>query len=89
MRRDYCYWYFGTVFMSYHEQRRGTLWTQWTQSFLREMLALQEAADSCTLGSLSVAERWCAMGGKVYAASINALTLTQLLNTRPAPPPKK
>jgi hypothetical protein len=89
MRRDYCYWYFGTVFMSYHEQRRGSLWTLWTQSLLREILTLQESADSCSLGSLPVTERWSTMGGKVYASSMNALTLTQLLNTRPAPPAKK
>src|SRR6185369_16000893 len=89
MRRDYCYWYFGTVFMSYHEQRRGSLWTMWTQSLLRELLTLQESADSCALGSLPVAERWSAMGGKVYASAMNALTLSQLLNTRPAPPAKK
>ena len=29
------------------------------------------------------------MGGKVYAASMNALTLTQIIGTRPAPLPKK
>jgi predicted Ser/Thr protein kinase len=40
MRRDYCYWYFGTLFMAYHEQRRGALWTLWTQSYLREALTL-------------------------------------------------
>ena len=89
MRRDYCYWYFGTVFMSYSEQRRGALWTLWTQSLLREILALQEAADSCTLGSFPISERWSPMGGKVYAASMNALTLSQLLNTRPPAPVKK
>jgi len=89
LRRDYCYWYFGTVFMSYHEQRRGSLWTLWTQSLLREILSLQESADSCALGSLPVTERWSVMGGKVYASAMNALTLAQLLNTRPAPPPKK
>jgi hypothetical protein len=89
MRRDYCYWYFGTVFMSYHEQRRGSLWTLWTQSLLRELTSLQEAADTCTLGSFPVTERWSTMGGKIYAVSMNALALTQLLNTRPAPLPKK
>ena len=89
MRRDYCYWYFGTVYTSFHEQRRGALWTQWTQALLREELTLQESADTCTLGSFPVAERWSTMGGKVYAASMNALTLTQIVGTRPLPPPKK
>jgi serine/threonine protein kinase len=89
LRRDYCYWYFGTVYSSFHEQRRGALWTQWTQGLLREQLSLQETADTCTLGSFPVAERWCAMGGRVYASAMNALTLTQLIGTRPTPPPKK
>jgi predicted Ser/Thr protein kinase len=89
LRRDYCYWYFGTVFMSYHEQRRGALWTLWSQSLLREELTLQESADSCLLGSFPVTDRWAAMGGKVYAGAMNALTLSHLMNLRPAPPVKK
>jgi hypothetical protein len=89
LRRDYCYWYFGTVYTSYHEQRRGTLWNLWSQSLLREEVTLQDSADTCALGSYPVTERWCAMGGRVYSASMNALTLAQILGTRPAPPPKK
>jgi hypothetical protein len=89
LRRDYCYWYFGTVFTSFHEQRRGALWTQWTQALLREELTLQEAADSCALGSFPITERWSQMGGKVYAASMNAMTLGQIIGTRPSLPAKK
>jgi hypothetical protein len=89
MRRDYCYWYFGTLFMAYHEQRRGALWTLWTQSYLREALTLQDPADTCALGSFPTTDRWALMGGKVYAGSMNALTLSHLLNLRPAPPTKK
>jgi hypothetical protein len=89
LRRDYCYWYFGTVYTSYHEQRRGSLWNLWSQALLREEVSLQDSADTCALGSYPVNERWCAMGGRVYAASMNALTLAQVLGTRPAPPAKK
>jgi hypothetical protein len=89
LRRDYCYWYFGTVFTSFHEQRRGALWTQWTQALVREELTLEESADSCALGSFPTTERWSQMGGKVYAAAMNALTLGQILGTRPVLPPKK
>jgi len=85
LRRDYCYWYFATVFTAFHEQKRGTLWNQWTQSLLREELALQESADTCTLGSYPNAERWSASGGRVYGAAMNALTLSQIIGTRPAP----
>jgi serine/threonine protein kinase len=85
MRRDYCYWYFGTVYTAYHEQRRGTLWNLWTQSLLREYVSLQESADTCTLGSFPSAERWSALGGRVYGAAMNALTLTQVAGTRPPP----
>jgi hypothetical protein len=89
LRRDYSYWYFGTLFTAFHEQRRGALWTQWTQALLREELTLQESTDSCALGSFPITERWSQMGGKVYAASMNALTLSQILGTRPVLPPKK
>ncbi|MBV8878397.1 MAG: protein kinase [Planctomycetaceae bacterium] len=85
MRRDYCYWYFATVFTAFHEQRRGTLWNQWTQALLREELTLQEMADTCTLGSFPNAERWSASGGRIYGAAMNALTLTQVMGTRPPP----
>lgn len=88
-RRDYCYWYFGTVYSAYHEQRRGALWNLWTQSLLREFVALQESADTCTLGSYPAAERWTALGGRVYGAAMNALTLTQVAGTRPPPALKK
>jgi hypothetical protein len=83
LRRDYCYWYFATVYSAYHEQKRGTLWTQWTQALLREELSLQESADTCALGSFPAAERWSASGGRVYGVAMNALTLTQVMGTRP------
>jgi hypothetical protein len=85
MRRDYCYWYFGTVYTAYHEQKRGTLWTLWTQSLLREFVSLQESADTCTMGSYPATERWSGLGGRVYGVAMNALTLTQVAGTRPAP----
>ena len=77
--------YFATVFTAFHEQRRGTLWNQWTQALLREELTLQEMADTCTLGSFPNAERWSASGGRIYGAAMNALTLTQVMGTRPPP----
>jgi hypothetical protein len=83
LRRDYCYWYFATVYTAFHEQKRGALWTQWTQALLREELSLQESADTCAMGSFPNAERWSASGGRVYGAAINALTLAQLMGTRP------
>jgi hypothetical protein len=89
MRRDYCYWYFGTVYTAYHEQKRGTLWTLWTQSLLRELVTLQESADTCTMGSFPSAERWSGLGGRVYGVAMNALTLTQVAGTRPVPPTMK
>jgi len=83
MRRDYCYWYFGTVFAAYHEQHRGSMWNLWTQSLLREYVAIQESTDTCTLGSFPAMERWSQSGGRVYGAAMNALTLTQIVGTRP------
>ncbi|HLY08731.1 MAG TPA: protein kinase [Planctomycetota bacterium] len=89
LRRDYCYWYFATVYTAFHEQRRGTLWNQWSQALLREELSLEESVDTCAMGSFPNAERWSASGGRVYGAAINALTLAQVIGTRPAPPTKK
>jgi serine/threonine protein kinase len=89
LRRDYCYWYFATVYSAFHERRAGTLWTQWTQALLREELSLQESADTCAMGSFPSAERWSQSGGRVYGTAMNALTLTQVLGTRPPPPIKK
>jgi len=77
------------VYSAFHEQRRGTLWTQWTQALLREELSLQESADSCAMGSFPSAERWSQSGGRVYGTAMNALTLTQVLGTRPPPSVKK
>jgi hypothetical protein len=87
LRRDYCYWYFGTLFTAQREQRKGAGWSTWTQALGRELVSLQEATDNCSMGSFSPQERWTAMGGKVYTAAMNALTLTQILATRPAPAP--
>lgn len=87
LRRDYAYWYFGTLFTAHREQRKGAGWTTWTQSLGRELLTLQDVADNCSLGSFPVQERWAAMGGKAYGAVMNALSLTQMLGTRPVPLP--
>jgi hypothetical protein len=87
LRRDYVYWYVATMFNAQRSQRKGTGWTSWTQALGRELVALQESTDSCTLGSFPVQERWSAAGGRTYGAAMNALTLTQVLATRPSPPP--
>jgi serine/threonine-protein kinase len=88
LRRDFCYWYLGTVFQVQREQRKGTGWTQWSQAVAREALSLQLAADTCSLGSWAADDRWSLMGGKVYVTAINALTTEQILGLVPAKAPK-
>jgi len=84
MRRDFCYWYLGTVFQVQREQRKGTGWSQWSQSAARETISLQQMTDTCALGSWVPDDRWSSMGGKVYVTAVNALTMEQLLGLLPA-----
>ena len=88
LRRDYSYWGLGTMFLLQREQRKGTAWTQWTNATVRELLSLQQSADTCALGSWPADDRWSPLGGATYAVSMNALTLAHIAGTRP-PPPKK
>ncbi len=83
LRRDYAYWWVGTTFLAHRDQRKGAPWERWCQALLRETLALQEAVDSCALGSLPPTDRWSVHGGKVYAAAITALSLEYAGNIRP------
>jgi hypothetical protein len=88
LRRDFVYWYLGTVFQVQREQRKGTGWSQWSQAAAREELTLQQSVDTCALGSWVPDDRWGSAGGKVYATAVNALTLEQLLALVPAKAPK-
>ena len=84
LRRDFCYWYFGTTLLAQRDQRKGTAWTNWSQSVVRESLTLQQTADTCALGSWLPDDRWSPMGGKVYVTLMNALTMEQVLGLAPA-----
>jgi hypothetical protein len=89
LRRDYCYWYFGTLFTAHREQRKGPGWTAWTQALGRELYTLQDPSDGCSLGSFPVQERWSLSGGRPYGAAMNILSLSQVLGTRPPAVPSK
>lgn len=49
----------------------------------RELLTLQEATDTCALGSWAPSDRWGMFAGKSYAAALNALTLETAAGARP------
>ena len=89
LRRDYAYWYFGTLFLAHRDQRKGTAWERWSNALSRELLALQETNDTCALGSVPAVDRWSAHGGKVYAAAAAALALDVVAGIRPPPLPGK
>ena len=80
-RCDYTYWHFGTRFLAHVTKKRGTDWKAWTQALIREQLTLQDAADTCALGSWSKADRWSSGGGKIYTTALNALTMQELAIT--------
>jgi serine/threonine-protein kinase len=83
LRRDFAYWWVGTVFLAQRDQRKGTAWERWSNALAREILALQETADTCALGSLPAVDRWSAHGGKVYAAAAAALALEVAAGVKP------
>jgi serine/threonine-protein kinase len=82
-RRDYSYWYSGTVFLALRDQRKGADWGHWTLAATRESLAAQDALDGCLLGSWPPNDRWGVAGGRVYATAINALLLEWASGLRP------
>ncbi len=88
-RRDFVYWHCGTAFLAQREQRKGAGWTAWSQALGRELALLQDAADTCSLGSWAPDDRWGATGGRVYATAVNAFTLSIASGLRPLAGQKK
>jgi serine/threonine-protein kinase len=82
-RRDFCYAFWGTMFLAQRHQRKGADWSFWVMATEREILPLQESADTCALGSWAPADRWGMFAGKSYAAALNALTLEVAAGARP------
>jgi serine/threonine-protein kinase len=83
LRRDYVYWYAGTLFSAHREQRKGPDWLAWTAALGRELHQAQELIDVCSLGSLQPNDRWSAAGSRVYATALGALSLELSLGVRP------
>jgi hypothetical protein len=83
LRRDYVYWYAGTLFCAHREQRKGADWAAWTGALFREVQQAQELHDGCSLGSMQPNDRWGAAGGRVYATAITALSLGIGAGVRP------
>ncbi|HYE98212.1 MAG TPA: protein kinase, partial [Planctomycetota bacterium] len=89
LRRDYAYWSLGTMFLAVRDQRKGAAWTAWSQALHREVLSVQETADTCALGSIPPTDRWSAGGGRVYATAMIAFGLEYAAGVRPLAWPSK
>jgi hypothetical protein len=73
-RIDMIHWHFGTLAM---QKVGGTAWRDWEKALLEALLPHQRLdGDVCGVrGSWDPVDPWGAIGGRVYATAINALTL--------------
>lgn len=68
---DYYYWYYGTLAMY---QMGQDYWTAWNDKMKDAIVNTQETAG-CKAGSWPINDRWTKQGGRVYATSLNVLSL--------------
>jgi protein-disulfide isomerase len=74
---DFYYWHQGTLALYQLDGPGGKYWKPWNAAMTRALVPHQKvAADGCEDGSWDpAADRWGAMGGRVYATAMNVLTL--------------
>jgi hypothetical protein len=78
---DYSAWFAGTRALAAYGD--AVLWEAWSGNARRILVAHQRKyADGCGCGSWDPVDRWGREGGRVYATSMNALTLGILNSTR-------
>ncbi len=71
---DYAYWHAATLGL-YHQQGAGPQsWDRWFAALKNVLLPLQKS-QGCAAGSWEAVDKWSAEAGRVYATSLNALTL--------------
>jgi len=76
---DFASWFAGTRALSAYGDPE--LWEAWSGNVRRVLVSHQRKyADGCGCGSWDPVDRWGAEGGRVYSTSINALTLSLILN---------
>jgi hypothetical protein len=88
---DFYYWHFSTMAMFCHDGPDGLGWKKWNEP-LKNLLVYNQrgARDGCRSGSWDPEnDRWGALGGRVYATAINALTLETYYRYAPILEPRK
>jgi hypothetical protein len=68
---DMYYWYYGTYAM---HQYGGPKWEEWKRA-VNDALLAKQVVGGCADGSWEPEGKWGLVGGRVYATSINMLTL--------------
>jgi hypothetical protein len=74
---DFYYWYYTSLALFQFDGPDGPMWKKWNEPMKNALVPNQKTGkDGCKNGSWDPdQERWGAEGGRVYAVSINALTL--------------
>jgi hypothetical protein len=74
---DFYYWYYSSLALFQFDGPDGPMWKKWNEPMKNALVPNQKTGkDGCRNGSWDPdQERWGAEGGRVYAVSINALTL--------------
>ncbi len=73
-KRDYYYWYWGTLALFQVEGAKGDGWKKWNAAVEKALVDNQETGG-CKDGSWGPGDRWSSEGGRIYATAMNALTL--------------
>ena len=70
---DFYYWYYGTLAMY---QVGGDHWKRWSEALETSVLKHQRLEkDRCELGSWDAVDPWSPEGGRVYATTLNCLSM--------------
>ena len=70
-RKNFYYWYYGTYALFHFNDEK---WSKWNAAMKKALMPTQRKGG-CESGSWDGLGEWCSAGGRVYATSINVLTL--------------
>jgi hypothetical protein len=73
---DFYYWYYTSLALFQYDGPNGTFWKSWNENMKNSLVNNQKkSSEGCLSGSWDPIDRWGFEGGRVYATSINVLTL--------------
>jgi len=83
-KRDFCYWYVGTLAIRELKGPQGPRWARWASAARPVLLGLQKSPGvGCARGSWDPEDPWSDEAGRVYATAMNTLTLELLAPPKP------